>query len=226
MTPKFDNTVNENMKGLGLAALMALQQGDAGAVDVNKTTKTYDTNKPDAVLAQNQLISQFREYLKAQENDALAGWNSKTKRWMPHKSVEGGTRTLAYGHKFPSAAAQKQWYKDNPTGITNDEAEQLLTNDINEHIVRAKGVVDSKHGKGTWDKLPFESQLMLTDYEFNVGLTKFPTFTKAVISNDWDTAKKEYKRYTGKKELTRRNNAFFNLFLKNKPATKIEYRNP
>lgn len=219
MTPKFDNTVNENMKGLGLAALMALQQGNAGAVDVSKTTKTYDPNKPDAVLAQNQLISQFRNYLKTVENSVMRGWNPKTKRWMPHKSVEPGTRTLAYGHKFPSAAAEKKWYEDNPTGITMDQAEQLLTNDINEHILRAQKHVDGRFGKGTWNKLPLESQLMLTDYEFNVGLTKFPTFTKAVVFNDWDTAKKEYKRYTGKKELGR-NVDFFNFFLKNKPATK------
>lgn len=220
MTPKFDNTVNENMKGLGLAALMALQQGDASAVDVSKTTKTFTPNKPDAVLAQNQLISRFREYLKTVENSVMKGWNPKTKRWMPHKSVERtGMQTLAYGHKFDDAKEQADWYRANPNGITMDQAEQLLTNDINEHILRAQKHVDRRFGKGTWNKLPLESQLMLTDYEFNVGLSIFPTFTKAVVFNDWDTAKKEYKRYTGKKELGR-NVAFFNFFLKNKPATK------
>ena len=218
MTPKFDKLVEENWKALPMAALMALQ-GNADAVDVSKTTKTYDPNKPDAVLAQNQLISQFRNYLKTVENSVMRGWNPKTKRWMPHKSVEPGTKTLAYGHKFDDAKEQADWYKANPNGITMDQAEQLLTKDINEHIVRAQKHVDRRFGKGTWNKLPLESQLMLTDYEFNVGLRKFPTFTKAVVFNDWDTAKKEYKRYTGKKELGR-NVEFFNFFLKNKPATK------
>ena len=218
MTPKFDKLVEENWKALPMAALMALQ-GNADAVDVSKTTKTYDPNKPDAVLAQNQLISQFRNYLKTVENSVMRGWNPKTKRWMPHKSVEPGTKTLAYGHKFDDAKEQADWYRANPNGITMDQAEQLLTNDINEHILRAQNHVDRRFGKGTWNKLPLESQLMLTDYEFNVGLRKFPTFTKAVVFNDWDTAKKEYKRYTGKKELGR-NVAFFNFFLKNKPATK------
>ena len=84
---------------------------------VSKTTKTFNLNKPDAALAQNQLISQFRNYLKTVENSVMRGWNPKTKRWMPHKSVERtGMRTLAYGHKFDDAKEQADWYRANPNG--------------------------------------------------------------------------------------------------------------
>ena len=54
---------------------------------------------------------------------------------------------------------------------------------------------------------------MLTDYAFNPGLSKFPEFVKAVVNRDWKKASQEYKRYAGTKELTDRNQKFFDLFL-------------
>jgi len=200
MTPKFDKLVEDMDPG---------QQQPPAIVQ-------------QAVHPSQQLMNNYILFLKGQENDAKAGWNPKTKRWMPHKSVEGGTQTLAYGHKFPSADAQKQWYKDNPRGITEQQAVQLLYNDISAHALRAKAIVDKVYKPGTWMKLPVDVKLMFTELEYNPGLSQFPTFMKAVISNNWtgkaDSADKQYTRKTGKKSLTRRNNAFYNLFLKKRVA--------
>jgi hypothetical protein len=100
--------------------------------------------------------------------------------------------------------------------------------------------VEKKIGKD-WDTLDPKRKQMLVDYQFNLkgGISKFPEFTKAVIANDLDKMREEYKRHyrpdmdTGKKnrtkggvleirpdkqttkykELTRRNEKFFNKYL-------------
>ena len=49
---------------------------------------------------------------------------------------------------------------------------------------------------------------LLADYAYNIGgLLNFPKFTNALVNNDFDTAKKESQRFSGKQPLTRRNKA-------------------
>ena len=56
---------------------------------------------------------------------------------------------------------------------------------------------------------------MLIDFAFNLGtLREFPNFTQAVIGNNIPVMRAEYHRYSGGKPLTRRNNIFYNTFLK------------
>jgi hypothetical protein len=43
--------------------------------------------------------------------------------WFPHKSFEGGSDTIAYGHKIQSG-------EDFSAGITDAQAEELLKKDI------------------------------------------------------------------------------------------------
>ena len=100
--------------------------------------------------------------------------------------------------------------------MTQDEIEQLLVHDIVVHAQRAQRYVDSHFGKGGWVKLPQDSKDMLTDMAFIPGIEHFPTFTKAVVNNNWLTAKQEYSRHSGGAPLKRRNAAFFTTFLQNK----------
>lgn len=71
-----------------------------------------------------------------------------------------------------------------------------------------------------FDKLPDKSKLMLLDYEFNVGIKKFPIMRDAVLANDWETVEKEYKRFyrdpnTGKvEEVKLRNESTLDYFIK------------
>jgi len=140
-----------------------------------------------------------KEYLtklKELENSIKAGYNNGV--WKPHSSVEGGSDTIAYGHKLQKG-------ENFSNGLTEKRAEELLKKDYLEHKNRAKSHIDSKYGAGTFDKLPSTKQVLLTDYEYNVGLSKFPSFVKGVVKDDKDLMLKEYKRYTGGLEMTSRN---------------------
>ena len=166
-----------------------------------------------AIHPDQQLMNDYINFLNVQENDAKAGWNGK--RWMPHKSVEKGNDTIAYGHKITDKEIKNKRFKD---GLTEQQAVQLLYEDITKHALGAKAIVDKAYKPGTWMKLPIDVKLMFTELNYNPGLSKFPTFMKAVMSNNWtgkpDSADRQYTRKTGKTSLTRRNNAFYNLFLK------------
>lgn len=228
MTPKFDS-LNEGIMDTIKPAIAA---GAMSIGSIPTDSAVAGEPRPDPqqkveVGAQNVDIEMMKRhlfryyhYLMSQENAGRTGRNPKTGRWFPHKSAEGGLRTLGYGHKFSTQAEQDAWYKKNPKGMTDHEIGKLMVTDIQEHSARALKYIDNIYGKGTYIKLPIDSKLMLIDMEYTPGLSKFPKFAKAVVNGDWKTAKAEYKRYMGKKELARRNNAFFNLFLKDK-KTKV-----
>ena len=63
-----------------------------------------------------------------------------------------------------------------------------------------------------------KQQEMLTEYAFNLGsLRGFPKFTKAVVEEDWATARNEYKRTykaNGKRYELARNKFFYDRYLK------------
>ena len=63
--------------------------------------------------------------------------------------------------------------------------------------------------------LSLAKQEMLTDFVFNLGTLKsFPKFVRAVLTNNNVAIEKEYKRYSAHKELTQRNEMFFNRYIK------------
>jgi GH24 family phage-related lysozyme (muramidase) len=133
------------------------------------------------------------EFLKEQE-----GFGHEGKAYKD----SAGAWTIGYGHT--------EGVKEGDT-ITKGAAGKLLEKDIKAHQVRAE-----KHvGAETWAGLGQGQRDMLTEMEFNAGLSKFPAFTGAVLNKDWDTASAEYQRHytesgTGNKiPLTRRNKAFF-----------------
>lgn len=152
---------------------------------------------------------EFIRYIKNTENGIKKGWNSKESKWYPHKSFEGGTDTIAYGHKLKKG-------EDFSSGITEKQAIELLYSDLNQASREAKRLITRKYGAGVYDKLSIKQREILTDFVFNLGdvTRKFPKFTDAVIAWDLPTLRKEYKRYSGGKELLDRNKQFYNLYLK------------
>ena len=145
-------------------------------------------------------MAKYKEALKRQENSLKAGYRKAEDKWYPHKSPEGGKDTIAYGHKLVGPDANK-YYK----GITTAQANALLESDILKHQTIAENMVDQKYGKGTFDKLPQDSQMLLVDYAYNAVLDEFPTFMGAVVRGDKDTMLKEYERYGGTGLLKERN---------------------
>lgn len=133
---------------------------------------------------------------------ASGGWDQKTGRWYPHKSIEGGADTIAYGIKLsngtPEAAlALKQGY------LTDEQAVSAVDSLVQKYYDAAKRVYDGKYGAGEWDKLSDKSQSILVDYSYNPGLAKFPKLMEGFHSGNLDLIRKNYKRYSGGKELGR-----------------------
>lgn len=152
-----------------------------GAVDLNPET-----------------MKKYLAALKVQENNESTGL--KKNKWYPYPSSEKGSDTIAYGHKL--LPGEQKYYE----GITTQQAEALAKKDVLEKQTSAKGRVDAKYGKGTFDKLPQDAQMLLVDYQYNVGLQKFPKFVEAVVKGDKTTMLKEYERTSDAGKLTKRNN--------------------
>jgi len=141
----------------------------------------------------------FINYIKNVENSVKSGY--KHNLWHPHKSVEGGTDTIAYGHKLHTG--------DNfNKGLTDEQATKLLIKDIIKASEVAKHIVNKEYGVGTFESLPDKNKEMLVDFAFNGVINKFPHFVNGVINNDFKVMKSQYKRHVNGNELTGRNNAF------------------
>lgn len=150
------------------------------------------------------LTQDFINYIAKVENSVRAGF--KNGRWYPHKSVEGGLPTIAYGHKLKQG-------ENYSAGISDTQATQLLLQDIKNAAEAAKRLINHEFGSGAWEKLDNTRKEMLVDFAFNGVLNKFPLFRQSVVGNDINLMRKEYKRYTKGKELKNRNAVFFTRYL-------------
>lgn len=146
-------------------------------------------------------MKKYKEALKTQENSVKAGYNKAQDKWYPHKSPEGGNKTIGYGHKLTDAENNK-FIK----GISSGEVDQMLQSDILKHQAIAENIIDNKYGKGAFDRLPQASQMLFVDYAYNGVLGKFPTFTDAVVKKNKDLMLKEYERGSKAGKLVNRNN--------------------
>jgi len=130
-----------------------------------------------------------------------------------HKAYKDskGIWTIGYGHAKTGDSKVKPGLK-----ISEKKARELLKKDLIKFEGQVKDYVNKKFPGKTMNNHQIQ---MLTDFAFNLGdLDKFPKFVKSVINKDWETAKKNYKRYAGGKELTDRNKKFFDKFLKTIPT--------
>ena len=194
--------VEEGLKDLGLAALLgfgALKGVDAQAAAAKvagaKPAITQTAQKSSFVLNQS-----FIDYIKRVENAGKTGFNKKKNLWFPHKSFEGGSDTIGYGHKIQPG-------EDFSKGITDAQAEALLRKDLQ----KAQAQVNKELGGRPLNQKQME---MFVDFVFNMGtLKKFPKFTQAALKNDLTGMKAQYKRNAGGRELTGRNTAFLQRFL-------------
>lgn len=146
-------------------------------------------------------MQKYKQDLKLQENSIKAGYNKAQDKWYPHASVEGGNKTIGYGHKLTNAEVDKF-----NRGITSGQVEELLTSDILKHQAIAENMIDKKYGKGAFDKLPQSAQMIFVDYAYNGVLGQFPTFTDAVVKRNKNLMLKEYERSSSGGKLTERNN--------------------
>ena len=177
-------------------------RGYEGAVH-NGMESIFPKRKEGGAMSPKDLDpEQMKRYLadlRIQENGIKKGF--KNGKWYPHGSVEGGADTIAYGHKLtPNESYLRK-------GITEDAALQLQQGDVLKNQALAKKQVDKKYGAGTFDKLPQDSQMLLVDYQYNLGsLSGFPSFVDATVKGDKDKMLAQHTRYGAGKPLTKRNN--------------------
>ena len=144
----------------------------------------------------------YIEWLKNEENPNQVGYDSDTKKWIPHKSPEGGTKTVGYGYKLTKAEEESQTVTINgksvsyKNGLTNDQIDTMLKQEIDTAFKDTKNVFVKKYSEDDWNNLSEDSKYLLTDYSYNVigGIGKYPSMMEGVKKGDWQKVKKEYKR--------------------------------
>lgn len=175
-----------------------------------------------AQLVEPQFSERFTGYL--QKVEGLKTDTGKTP--FRYKSPEGGNDTVGIGHKLTDAEVKSgKVYGYDLKTLTKEQAQDILQKDL----AKTKSVLSknltNKYKKSFEDLTP-KQQEMLLDLQFNVkdsgkggGILEFPKFTEALLKNDLETMRKEYKRYykdpkTKENVSLGRNKDFFNTYLK------------
>ncbi|RKY55398.1 MAG: hypothetical protein DRP93_03395, partial [Candidatus Neomarinimicrobiota bacterium] len=165
----------------------------------NPTKAEIKRANPDVVLPKNTDVAQdikkqiaaTDKQLKAYENsksNKSGGWDKNTGKWYPHKSIEGGTPTVAYGHKLDAAEIKSgEIYGINfKDGLTDDEAEKIFQIDKREHLDRAKKMIPK------YDTLSvnLQDQLMFATYRGSLGGS--PAARKLINDGEYEKAADEF----------------------------------
>ncbi len=126
------------------------------------------------------LITKAMNIIKPFENSVnnpKGGFNKKSKKWFPHKSLEGGSDTIAYGHKLLPG-------EDFSKGLTDSEAERLLEKDIREKIKLARSKMPN------FDGMPLTIKLAIINALFRGDMG--PKTMRLLSQNKFADAAKEY----------------------------------
>jgi len=130
----------------------------------------------------------FIHALARVENSVRKGWDDTQGLWFPHKSLEGGADTIAYGHKLHTRETFAR-------GITEFEAFKLFHDDLD--WARRNGAYcswnDTFPNEDILEVEPTTQQqglLILTDIVFNVGsllkngVWQWPKLAQAIIDGN------------------------------------------
>lgn len=109
--------------------------------------------------------SKFIEALKSVENSVKAGFDKKKQLWFPHRSLEGGMPTIAYGHKVLNVQEHEVFKK----GITEDQALKLLVSDMQIAYDNVKRDWDKHMKTPVFESLPEKYQGVLVNLGYNTG---------------------------------------------------------
>ena len=131
------------------------------------------------------------DFIANEENSIRKGYDQTSDSWKPHTSLEGGTETLAYGHKLTPAESKSGTVSIGgkevkvADGITDAQAKQLLKQDT----AKARNAVDSL----VTFKLNANQKAALTSLIYNVGIDSFKNSKalKALNKGDLDTFRRE-----------------------------------
>ena len=108
-------------------------------------------------------MANYIEKLKIYENSIKKGYDPGTNTWTPHESLEGGTKTVGYGHKLSIG-------DDPDMAYSSTEVDSMLTQDVFDayRTVFRK----MKNSKYDWNTLSDEDKIILTELYYNTGNSK------------------------------------------------------
>ena len=140
------------------------------------TQAAYKVNPMNASSPEQVLMS----YENSKDNPK-GGYDKAKGRWYPHRSLEGGSDTIAYGHKLLPG-------EDFSKGITDEEAITLLRQDI------AKCEVAIRKALPNYDSLPqyVKNGIISAWYRGDLGPKATPKTMALMKAGDWSQAATEY----------------------------------
>ena len=136
---------------------------------------------------------EYYDELKILENSVKKGYADG--KFYPHESIEGGNKTIGYGHKVTDKDISSGQFKK---GLGDAEANKLLEDDVAFNTQRAVERYDTRYGKGSFNKLHPELKKLAVDFTYNgINFTaegdeyknSFPTFWGA--ANQYSTTQDE-----------------------------------
>lgn len=178
--------------------------GWTGAARLDEARPTQAAMKPE----QNKV---FEAALMEAENSIKDGYNKELGVWTPHKSLEGGTDTIGYGHKLTAAEARRGYIELEGKRYKFTDGDSEITEQVALKLMR-KGVADAERSlKKAWssyDELPDKYQKVLINLQFNTGSatpSNWPKLKEAMLSGDDSKVRSEmitsYTGRTGNKKI-------------------------
>ena len=169
------------IKGEAERGFRVKQYGDryySVPAEINTEGKDVDINNND----------KFYSLVKTLENSVKAGFDKETNTWKPHKSLEGGRSTVAWGHKLTPEEAKGNYVMVGDTkvsldtGLSNEQADTLFKQDMDIAKTEAKKFI----GEG-FDGLSNKQQLLATELFYNLGANKakqYKNFKEKILAGD------------------------------------------
>lgn len=145
----------------------------------------YHRNRQQAIEDINQRLVRVEN-----EKTRKGGWDKARDVWEPHKSFEGGNKTIGYGLKLVPQSEVKK-VVDKQGFLTENQEKYFRTQNVKKSYAKAKDIYESKYGEGSFDDLHYKVQSLLTDKEYNVrkGLKGWPSLMEAVYNSDISSIK-------------------------------------
>lgn len=130
-----------------------------------------------------ELLNEIRDHVKEYEGYSQLVYE-----------CTAGYATIGYGRNLEQR------------GITKEESEYLLANDLQQCIKELRGIINK------FDELPSKAQLVLVDMCYNLGLSKllnFENMLDAIDARNWEEASKQLldSRYAAQVKRRARINA-------------------
>lgn len=183
-------------------------------------TEKYREEHPEEYVPEFAYTDAMNRIVR-EENVKLVknGYIPELNAWQPHKSVEGGAKTIGYGLKLgPHNQAVLDELERNksdkyPNGYISDSfALQQSANLLrDEYEPLAKKYWNSTFKDDSWDNLSPKMKSIILDYQYNVrgGIKAFPKLMRAIHDKDYNGIKANYKRYDDKKRELGRNKGIY-----------------